>query len=94
MFEWFREADTPAGPAFNDAIRTDSTKCQFVPTVSVEFSRNTQTWQCWHFYIALTLKIRWMSNLSLHGRYGIWNSGVHIQDPVMSVRVLRVFHNN
>ena len=53
MFEWFREADTPAGPAFSDAIRTDSTKCQFVPVVSVEFFCNTQSWQCWHFRIAL-----------------------------------------
>ena len=25
------------------------------------FSRNTQSWQCCHFYIALILKIRWIN---------------------------------
>ena len=27
---------------------------------SFEFSRKTQSWQCWHLRINLTMKIRWI----------------------------------
>ena len=33
--------------------------------LTYEFSRNTPSWQCWHFCIAYIWKIRWIENLSV-----------------------------
>ena len=35
-------------------FHTSGGKCD---NLAVEFSRNTQSWQCWHFCIALKLKM-------------------------------------
>ena len=58
----------------------------FLSTISVQMGYN--------FFEAICAFFKERELLHFQGRYGMLRTAVHIQDPVISVRVLRLFHNN